>query len=152
MGEFPKGGGGGSDVWEKFPNNPVIFFLSASLIYVCMAHMLADYSAHRKGAFFVALSTLCCWAWMPWQDSCLECSQLIRLLKMLIAHSLEYFWVAPSLTPIFNDRFQSTFANHTNTLCRCTQGGKTPSMSAALGPKIYWSMIESMIKTKTDGE
>ena len=29
---FPKGGGGGvSDVWEKFPNNPV-FFLRASLI------------------------------------------------------------------------------------------------------------------------
>ena len=23
---FPKGGVGGSDVWEKFPNNPVLFF------------------------------------------------------------------------------------------------------------------------------
>ena len=26
MAEIPKRGGGGSDVWEKFPNNPVFFF------------------------------------------------------------------------------------------------------------------------------
>ena len=28
---FPKGGGGGSAIWEKFPNNPVIFLYRRTL-------------------------------------------------------------------------------------------------------------------------
>ena len=59
----------------------------------------------RKGPFF-GLSTLCCaWAWMLWQDSCLEmftthpliwnahsveCSQLIRSLEMFVSHSITH--------------------------------------------------------------
>ena len=61
---FPKGGGGGSDVWEKFPNNIVFFFLERTLssspswknLRVFMSNINMDGTLEIKKFSFAALN------------------------------------------------------------------------------------------------
>ena len=54
---FPKGGGGGSDVWEKFPNNIVFFFLRAYLII--FGHILSNSCILYTISYFAFNNNVC---------------------------------------------------------------------------------------------
>ena len=126
----------------------------------------------RKGPFF-GLSTLCCaWAWMLWQDSCLEmftthplvwnahsveCSQLIRSLEMFVSHSITH--------SCWNFSFKSTGTGKEKGLQekKAKHGTTNPTNTSSSGglmlssevtwknihcqvPKIFGSVIERVIE------